>query len=842
MEINNFIQTEIIIPRLKKNSVLVVYDPDRRYRDLCLDLGTKKRQIIDTSENSITSRAAAVSALQTMGKANSKLEEVLIYVPVKIPLTDEDKQRDPFAIYGAIGGVFPESDGDEYLSLCLKAKPDHATEIRRIFANDPNPSFDVIDAVGGGSGWPTLQALLKVESARDILFALLAPQEVSYTLLNKQSNWISEAKALVQSTLGLRLITKIKSWSAISDELWRFLLFSEFVFDVPGELPQALANVPHAPHEATHLVYDLCDRLRNDLRAQTIYIEQAENNETELNLPAICQGINDFGDRDTFPFEERASFQQAVDALKADEVDKLRQVLKRHEGSVWVGRGENQAQWALLRSAASLVQACDDADRQLSEYTSSNDKLVDFYTTTLREVDRCQREFEGAQGDVWDTSAAIESVKKQARLAYRKIMGTVQNVFIKHLEKSGWPLTGRLINANVFDQLIAPNLQQSGRRVAVFMIDAMRYELGVELAKQLSNEHQVDIQAVCAELPTTTPIGMASLLPGASSELSLTQKDNKCIPQLGDQVLSSVNQRMNVLQKRYGQRFTEMDLAKFARKNIKLDETVEFLVLRSNEMDNDFETNPEAAPSLISRTFQKIRMALYKLQGLGFQDAFIVTDHGFYLNTALEAGDVCSQPPGNWINMHDRMLLGDGADDAFNAIFSAAHLNIKGDFSQVAFPRAMVAYRAGQTYFHGGLSLQEAIVPVLSVHIRQPETKTMEQLNVTLDYKHGATKITTRLPVIEILAEGQTGLFNGQTNIEILLEAHDEKGQIIGEAKPGGAVDPATRILTLRAGEAVKITLKMDLLFEGKFFVKALDPTTLTARGNQLELETDYMV
>jgi len=31
-------------------------------------------------------------------------------------------------------------------------------------------------------------------------------------------------------------------------------------------------------------------------------------------------------------------------------------------------------------------------------------------------------------------------------------------------------------------------------------------------------------------------------------------------------------------------------------------------------------------------------------------------------------------------------------------------------------------------------------------------------------------------------------------------------------------------------------------MFEGKFAIKALDPSTLAARGDQLELETDYMV
>jgi hypothetical protein len=62
-----------------------------------------------------------------------------------------------------------------YPSLCLKAKPDYTTEIRRLFGQDPWPSFVLIDNVGGGLQWPTLRTLLQTESARDILFALLVP-------------------------------------------------------------------------------------------------------------------------------------------------------------------------------------------------------------------------------------------------------------------------------------------------------------------------------------------------------------------------------------------------------------------------------------------------------------------------------------------------------------------------------------------------------------------------------------------------------------------------------------------------------------------------------------------
>jgi hypothetical protein len=227
-----------------------------------------------------------------------------VYVPAKVPITDEEKQHDPFAIYGACGSIFPEGDGDEFLSLCLKARADFATEIRRIFKDNPNPGFAVIDAVGGGAGWPNLQAMLKVDSARDIVFALLTPSETQKEALKAQTSWVSEATALFQSALGLNLKTKIKTWTAVADELWRFLLFSEFVFDLPGDLPAALTAVPCAPQEALHLVEDLCDRLRNDRRTQAFYIERAEGIEKEINLPAICEKIEDFGVRDTFPFDE----------------------------------------------------------------------------------------------------------------------------------------------------------------------------------------------------------------------------------------------------------------------------------------------------------------------------------------------------------------------------------------------------------------------------------------------------------------------------------------------------------------------------------------------------------
>ena len=841
-KIKQFIQWDVLIPRLQDAGVLVVYDPVRRYHELCLELATPERQVVDASLSSIESRLAALAVFQELGQSGTVIKELLVYVPARAPMSDEEKQRDPFATYAAYGAVFPSSDGDEYQSLCLRFKADQATEIRRIFHDNPNPSFDVIDVVGGKGGWPNLQALLKTESARDILIILLAPSDYQKKLLISDPTWIPEAKELLQSTLGLKLITRQGAWLAISEEFWRYLLYSEFVFDLPEDLPVALHDVPCAPLEARHLVEDLCDRLRSDRRTQTLYIERAEAIEKMLNLPAICQALQDLGVRDTFPFEERTFFSQAVQALRRDNVDQLRQMLKRHDNSVWVGRGENQAQWLLMEAAASLIQACEDQGRLLPQQISSQAQLIDFYLNSLREVDRLEREFESLAGDYFEPNPEMKDVINQARKAYRQLAGKVQGVFVKHLEKSGWPPSGRLANVDVFDKLVSPRLAESGRRVALFLIDALRYELGVELHKQLGEEGQADLQAAFAQLPSITPVGMASLLPGAGGKLKLQRKEGGFSVVYDDQTLNNVNQRMNVLRQRYGQRFADCSLSEFVRGKVETPATVELLVIRSNEMDQDFEANPEAAPGLISRTFQQIRGAIQRLRKLDFQEILVLTDHGFYLNPAAEAGDVCAKPPGNWINAHERLLMGDGSEDGGSLALPAASLGIRGDFNQAATPRGMVAYRAGLAYFHGGASLQEALVPVITLRLRPAKKKTGPLQQVKLSYKRDATRITTRLPVIEVALVGQSTMFTSEGEIELLLEAHDAKGSVVGEPKPGGPVNPATQTITLKPGETIQVTMRMSLEFEGKFTIKALDPKTLGALGPQLELETDYMV
>jgi hypothetical protein len=82
-------------------------------------------------------------------------------------------------------------------------------------------------------------------------------------------------------------------------------------------------------------------------------------------------------------------------------------------------------------------------------------------------------------------------------------------------------------------------------------------------------------------------------------------------------------------------------------------------------------------------------------------------------------------------------------------------------------------------------------------------------------------------------------LFSQGVSIDILLEAQDSKGHVVGEPQLGDDVNPATRTVTLTPNQPKKIVLRMDDEFRGKFKVLALNSTTLAAYSS-LAIETDY--
>ena len=640
---------------------------------------------------------------------------------------------------------------------------------------------------------------------------LMAPSGAQQTALKQADGWDSEARQLLETCLDLKLVTRGKTWSPIAEEVWRFVLFSEFVFDLPGDLPDALQTVPRASEHARHLVESICEDLRDKGRTQNEYITRAERIESDLQVAAHCKSIEDLGSRDTFPFEERSFLARAIKAIEQDDPDTVREILESRRQSVWIGNGDSQAQWALLQSASDLIDACDRCQTQLVEHTSSQAALTEYYVTQLREVDRGHREFELAAGDYIDGSSVMGPVLKKARDQYKLLANSANTVFLRHLTQGGYPTDGYLSNADVFDQVVVPAVQESGRRVALLLVDALRYELGVELEHELADSGKVSLQPAMAALPTVTPVGMSSLLPGAGNGLRVVDKAPGFMPMLGDTKTETAAQRMEVLKKAYGNRFSEMQLQDFLNATETLPQTVELLVLRTTTIDTYLESNPADALPTIGRTLNRIRAAIYRLAQQGFSEAIIATDHGFVLNTDAQAGDVCKQPEGTWTVVHGRSLLGTGTEDSASFVVPCEKVGIRGEFESFGGPRVLIPYKKGLPYFHGGASLQECVVPVLTVALRQQVRDEVSKASVDLAYRNGARAITMRNPVLDVTA-GEVDLFASGA-LEILLEARDKEGNLRGEVKVGRHVNPATGTVSLSPGETLKVALTMDFLF-----------------------------
>jgi len=118
-------------------------------------------------------------------------------------------------------------------------------------------------------------------------------------------------------------------------------------------------------------------------------------------------------------------------------------------------------------------------------------------------------------------------------------------------------------------------------------IDSLRYELAVELENQLSEKHAVTFHKVCAQLPTYTEVGMASLMPDAEKALSLVNKDGKLVTTLGGAVASTPSARFAYLKSKKGDLCEDIELDDLVRsgKKFKLADKTRLLIVRSREID-----------------------------------------------------------------------------------------------------------------------------------------------------------------------------------------------------------------------------------------------------------------
>lgn len=834
MGIKDYIQQNVFAKRATERGCLVIYDPSRRYRDLALGLSSPTCCVLDAGTSVIEQRETAMVALRDL--AVGKVHQLIVWSPLAKPETDEQAQVDPFSVLSRYGTSFPRGDEDEYQSLCRSAKPDHLAELEKLFA-EAEPSFAMVDALDEGGTWPQLKSLLHATSAKEIVLGLLAPKPDQESALKENPSWATEAREFIQRTLGHKLRTKGQTRSTVAEELWRLLLFSEFVFDSEGEIPVSLSTVPVASPAARGLVFDVCDDLRKHQDFRAAYLANAEAVEAALALPERAATITNLGQRDTFAFEERSFLQKFVTAAQSSQLTAARAILQGRQNSIWLTHESRMAEWSVAERALDLIES---AEHRLTPSFASLEAIVRAYANTWRELDRRHRELEQALVDWHDDHELLDALVLEARQRYLKLAGTLQTEFLRHVTAEGWPAhgPGLLRNAEVFDREVSPALE-ARQKVAYFLVDSLRYELATELEKHLSATHRVRLHTVCAQLPTYTEVGMASLMPEASTALSLVNRDGKLVTTLGGNTATDPTTRFAYLQSKKGDLCYDLALDDLIHhKKLKLPDKVRLLVVRTREIDAVAHESPRGVLQLIPDLLRQILRGIAKLEAAGFQKIVLATDHGFILVHEQEAGNSVPLPPGNWLVRKARCLLGTGEADGKSIVLSREHLGIPGEFQHYAAPKALVPYVRQPLYYHEGLSLQECVLPCLSIDLVSSPAKKAAP-NIQLSYKQGRTdKITSRRPVLDL---SWSELALDEQEIEIAIEALDSKGTVVGCISSGTTVNLATQGVRIRAGQAVSVSLRMDDHFNGTFTVRAHDPAT-QALIAEIKLKTDYAV
>lgn len=813
MKLTNYINN-IIRQKLEISRILVWFDGDEIFKDLVPTIAAANCVVINAKTSQLEARKKLDAVYQNnLNSSQPDRKNILVYLPVA-RRTGDARLQDPFELYAALGETFGDRESEQLKSLAIQAMPEFSEQIERLF-REGKPTLEMLDRLEQTTSYPLIRQALGTEAAVDVIAALIIDSEARQKVANL-AGCLQEVKRLVEDQIGFNLLAQAadKRWFALG----QFVLFSELLLDINQPIPPALAGLPHADSTAREMIFAIADRLRETRRYQEAYLELATAVESNLHLDQQFAGVQELGRRDTFAFEEGQYLLALIQYTDAGQLDQARSILTGRRESIWRQQPERAQLWSVAERCLNLLDQADLVSRSITKALKSVPALISAYTAEngWNELDNRQRLMEQSIADCAQADE-LEGCISQARNQYRLVMNQVQKLFLDAVESEGWPPENFPRQAQVFDRLIVPALANR-EKVAIFLADALRFEMGQDLALALGSLGSVELSPVAATLPTITSVGMAALLPGADGALELREVDEDLVPFIGEKRLKSLTDRLAYLQETYGDRLVSVEISDFlslttaAQRERKL-KNADLVIIRDSRIDSMGETVPlREARRYMSDLLGDLKTTALQLARLGYQYQVITADHGHVLLPEILPGDVVpSIPNGDWAWSKRRFLLGRQVRESVGTrVFSARKLGIAGDISELVVPNGFGVYSYGSGYFHGGISLQECILPLIILRANPPITANAPE-EVRLSYR--STQFTSRVLGIK-------AWFNSllTPNIRVRIEVYDGPGvnaHRVGEAAECDARDDATHEITLSAGQEIQIPVLIDSDFSG---------------------------
>jgi hypothetical protein len=382
--------------------------------------------------------------------------------------------------------------------------------------------------------------------------------------------------------------------------------------------------------------------------------------------------------------------------------------------------------------------------------------------------------------------------------------------FTQALDKAGWTVPGVLHQTHVYSDIVSGR----PRPVAYFLVDAMRYEMGVELQERLPKGAEVAVRPAVAALPTITPVGMAALQPGASGSFDVVAEGSK----LGSRIDGTFLPDLTARRKFTGRLPAVVDttlgdvLMASKTKLAALVAGAELIIVRSQEIDLAGESGLAIqARHVMDSVIDDLARAIRKLSDAGVEQAVLSADHGhLFLHDDRDEAMRVESPGGDKVELHRRCWIGRGGSTPTGCIrVSAAQLGYASDLEFV-FPRGAGVFKAGGDlgFHHGGPSLQELIVPVVTV--RTVAAAAPAGKKEKLDVQNLPYQVTNRIFMVKVTLGGQNlSLFSEPLAVKpILMEGEHQVGAV-GMAT-GAVIDRAAGTVTLTPGKEAEIAFLLS--------------------------------
>ncbi len=522
---------------------------------------------------------------------------------------------------------------------------------------------------------------------------------------------------------------KQKPLDKVLGALAAWIMSVEYVHDLqrPPNL-QPLRRLRELSPPVVRACCDLVAQVRRD--NGDAYVVMADEVEAFLAEELKAMTPEDFGEVDTFREEENRVLSGAVAALQRGEWSKARAWCEARQGdkSFWLQRDQTRRwAWNLVAEAAEFGETMARHPRPF-EGTRSLEEAAERYATGAFEVDRTHRRFEQKRMILLEPRlphfGPLQEVVGALRRAHRAWADILARDFSSLCKDHGFVPPPSLQQRTLFEQVVHP-LTMTSEKVAVFLIDALRFEMATELVDELKGTGTVvDLKPRFAELPTITSVGMNVLAP-------ISQGDRLVITGVfqgfksGEFAVRKPEDRARAMGSRSAGKPALLlklaDVCDATTAGLTRDvKPHQLVVVHSREIDDAGEANV-GLPTFES-TLRQIKAAWHHLQLAGVKHFVFTADHGFLLQdetTAVRAFGTKRDPQRRYVlDEHARAESG-------MVTVSLSSLGYEGLGGYLLFREDTAVFATGNpgsTFVHGGNSPQERIIPVLTVTRKRIES------------------------------------------------------------------------------------------------------------------------